>query len=188
MTMDYAAITHDGQQYRFPASALPLVEAAMANKTPVRIAGSVVSGSSISHVDSLGKGRYGPENTSQLSLDAGDVFALEDGMAASPPSFWKEVLNLNRTRKPGQPWYYAQAVEWGMRESGLSDPQGIFDFLASEPELAGDRNRPDLRQLDNRKWVRDESARFLATEDGMKYRSMVRGMDLDRAVSGAGSR
>ena len=142
MTMEYVAITHDGQQYRFPESALSLVEGAMANKTPVRIAGSVVSGSSISHVDKLGKGRFGPENTSQLSLEAGDLFALEDGIKASPDGFWKTVFLLNKSRLGKSPWYYAKAVEWGRREAGVSEPAEIFAFLDSEPELTKARNVP----------------------------------------------
>lgn len=174
----YHITLYDGDTYEISDQEADVVKSAMIAKEMVQVGSTVFSATAIKKLAPAN--RFGPENTSQLSLEASDVFGIEAGIQASPPSFWKEVLMLNKQRKGKHTWYFAPAVEWGRRESGFSEPKDIFAFLDTEPSAIAGINRPDIRFLEHKKWVREESKRFFGSEPGIAYRMLIRLMDLDR--------
>lgn len=126
--MEYIAYTKDGGQYLFAAGALETVKHAMKTGQVVDFKDGAVQGSSISR---YGRNQSaGPANTSQLQLDAGDVFSQ------SPvPGFWQQILRLNQARKDQStllPWLYAPFIEECRTLSGITDPLELFAFITAE--------------------------------------------------------
>lgn len=164
--MNYIAYTKDGGQYLFAESALDAVKYAMKSGTTIEFKEGLVQGTSIARY--ARNHSAGPMNTSQLQIEAGEIFTK-----SAIPGFWQTILKLNQERK-GQsaklPWLYAAFIEKCRELSGITDSQELVKFITEEWEnLPTDLNTP---QPDSSSFKRENKRirdAFFATEEGQEY-------------------
>ncbi len=144
--MKYVAITYDNQHYQFDQAALPKVEKLWESGSVIPFKEGRVKGGDIRRIEPL-RSRQEVNQTSRLNLlETGKEIFLLNGQAGAK-TFWQECLSLNFERKGrGKEWFFNQAIEKGIKESGFSKPKDIFDFLETEWDSFKSHNVPAPRK------------------------------------------
>lgn len=132
MNETYTVTLKDRRSFAVAEQGTPraAVERAMLENAPVRINGTVVSGSAIATVEGgTGAGEYGPHlmaSREGVSLIAASVFDRRTG-----ESFWKGIARRNMAAEGSFPWRFRDEVIRMRRLLKTDDPDGVMDRLES---------------------------------------------------------
>lgn len=104
---------------------------------------------------------------SALQLTGEDLFRLPGGQQST--GFWFTICKINQERhKDGLPWVYGSLIDHAMRQTNISEPHALVEFIEAEWDTleADTYNKPKLNpNHEGKKMARE----WLRSEEGTGY-------------------